>query len=1013
MCSFSKYKIIFFVFLFGFFQFTFSNGKPIFKDIRYIYGSKNKKICKTFNKNYKKNLFTSQQKSLIVLLISDLDSRDLKSYDAYLNFFSFSNSLVNKKSNFLKNWLQSLSNCSSSLSDVEIEGILSSSNNFIQNSILSENEKFKWSYAGDFSSYEADTLTFQLKLDALVLSNQFHEIVINDVEGFFDLRKNKLFAKSGYVDGARFGFDSSFLKVKFSEYEIDLNSRIIEVNNAVLNNNKYFNLEFKGHFSDYLSRIPRRGDFPKFQSYKDDLEINFFNGFSCSGAVNIERDVFFIKKFNENLNFYFKNNHIEAVFSSDLLKLNNSSFSSNKVLTKIYFNNGDSIFHPEMKFRFDDLDKNIYLRNYDFSHLGYKPILNSFHGLNIYSDFLRVNLDKNTAAFVHYPSKVEQNVLFESVDYYDDKRFNDLNIDDKNNLLSILIKFSNDFNLRNNIPVEVFSEDLGLNISQANSILNTLEIFDFVSFDSYLNEFDIKKRAFSFFDSKKRKFDFDSFQIESSCFLDDTVSLLDFSNLKMDIFNVTDIKITNQHDYFIDLKSKKISFFEDRSFFMNANLRFGNFLFSSKDIEFNYDDFCFYFPEKSSCDIFNLKSFNKDKLINKLIFRGGKIQIDSLNNKSGVSTIYDFPKFYIPKDNFVEFENQDPKLVLYENVIPFLDEIAIQNLSFDGYLNMNKVGQFMKGQVGFDPLSGFNFRGKLDNKELYKEFICSGSFLINKNNFIVESADVINSNLSFFADTIFVNSKFSYSNSVFLKGLKSGLKSPSCSFSYNYSDSTMLFSSKQEDFSFYDFYFSGILNYDFSDKVKKVFGKGSLAGSYFNIDSDYFSFNNNSFMSGNSSVSIRKNTLNKFLSKGVSVEWVKNDDFISIIKGDVDFFLPSINVYLNFDFTSLNLNEGNLTFSNLDDVKKTNLLLNNYLDCFISEFYFNFHTEESSFIWLDPFYLDKFFITPKNKFLEINSSGLLKPFKAKFISKKKFGQDEFFENKLVTYDREKSTFLVQ
>ena len=34
--------------------------------------------------------------------------------------------------------------------------------------------------------------------------------------------------------------------------------------------------------------------------------------------------------------------------------------------------------------------------------------------------------------------------------------------------------------------------------------------------------------------------------------------------------------------------SKKIRFFDDRSFYMNANLHFGNFLFSSERIEFNY-----------------------------------------------------------------------------------------------------------------------------------------------------------------------------------------------------------------------------------------------------------------------------------------------------------------------------------------------------------------------------------------------------------------------------------------
>ena len=909
MCSLSKFKIIFFLFLFGFSYSENSFNDPIFKDIKYIYGSSNKKTCRAFIKNYKKNLFSQKEKSLIVFLISDFDSRDLTSYNAYIDFFSFSNYLVKDKSDFLENWLQSLSNSVSILSDSDLERILFSSNNFIQHSVLSENKKFRWSFVGGYHSLSQDTLMFQLNIDSLVLSNQFHEIIIKNVEGVFDLRKNKFFAKNGFVDGERFGFQSDKIRVDFGEYEIDLNARSIEVDNAVLQNSMYFSLESKGHFSDYLSRIPREGEFPKFQSYKDNLKFNFFNGFSCVGAVDLERNEFFIKKFNKPLKFSISNDYLNAVFVSDLLKLKDSNFLSNSVKTTFFFNNGDSIFHPEMKFRYNDLEKNIYLRKYDHTYLGYKPIRNSFHGLNIYSDFLRVNLKNSTAAFVHYPSNVEQKVLFESVDYYDDKRFSDLNIDGENNLLSILINFSNNFNLKNNIPVDLFSESLALNNSQVISILNTLEIFDFVSFDSYLNEFDITQRAFNFFHSRVRKFDFDSFQLESSCFLDDTVSQVSFKDKSMDVFNVLNLKISNQHNYNIDLKSKKISFFDNRSFYMDANLHFGNFLFSGKKIEFNYKDFCFYFANESSCNIFNSKSSKKNKLIQKLGFNGGKIQIDSVNNKSGLVTIYDFPRFYLPEDNYVLFPNQDPKLVLNEKIIPFLDEIAIQNLFFDGFLTMDNRFRFLKGNVFLDPYSGFNFTGKLENKKLYEEFICSGDILLNKNKFLITSADVSNSNFSFSSDTLFINSKFSYSNSVFLNELKSGLKSSSCSFNYNYADSMMFFGSNEKGFSYDNFDFLGVLNYDFSEDSNNIYAKGELMTPFLNITSDYFSFNENEFMGGNASVLIKKNELNKFLAKGVSVEWSKNDNNLLMIKGDIDFFLPSIQVYLNFDLATLNLSK--------------------------------------------------------------------------------------------------------
>ena len=92
--------------------------------------------------------------------------------------------------------------------------------------------------------------------------------------------------------------------------------------------------------------------------------------------------------------------------------------------------------------------------------------------------------------------------MIESIDYFDDKRYDDLNVNREINLLSSLIKFSEKNKLRNNISLELFSKELNISRSEAVSILNRLEIFDFISFNTYLNEFDIKQRAILYFKSK-------------------------------------------------------------------------------------------------------------------------------------------------------------------------------------------------------------------------------------------------------------------------------------------------------------------------------------------------------------------------------------------------------------------------------------------------------------------------------------------------------------------------------
>ena len=1004
---------MFFLFMFGFANSQKKPNNQIFKDIKYIYGYKNKKICKTFNKYFKKKKFTKDERLLITSLISDFDSRDFNDYDVYLDFFQFSNSLVNDKSDFLINWLHSLTNVVSDFSESDLEKILSNSNNFILKSTLSESEKFKWSFVGSFESLRGDTLKFNLDLDSLILSNDYHEIVIKNVKGIFDLRKNYFYAENGFIDGSRFRIDDDKILIKLFDYNIDLNSRLINVENAIVKNKRYFDLDFACNYSDYLSRLPKQKKFPIIESKQNNLQINFFNGFYCVAGIVINKDEFVIKDPLKPLNFFYDNEYLKLSFQSGDLKIKDSLFTSNYVKTKIFFNDNDSLYHPQMKFRFDEKYKNVYLRKYDYTYFKHAPILNSYHGLNIYSDFLRINFESNTAAFVHYPNKIDNKVLFESIDYFSDKRFNDLNYTESENLLSILIKFSKDYNLVNNIPVVFFTNKLNLNPQSVIDVLNTLEIFGFISLNNYYNNFDINKRAFDFFDSKNEKFDFDSFQIESSCLLEDTVSLIDFNNLEMKISNIKEIKITNQHNYQIELINNSICLYDDRSFFMNGNLRFGNFLFSAKKINFNYNDFSFHFPEKSTLNIYNNKLQRKNKLIQKIYFKESSIQLDSVNNKSGLETIYNFPRFSLSENNYVLFKNQDPKLTLDPLEITFLDEMAIQNLKFSGSMFFNETLNNIRGNIFLDPQNGLSFNGYVENLKINEILFCSGNAILNNSMFILQPANLNNSRFNFQADNIFINSKSVFSETINMAEFDSGIISSGCGFKYVYSDSIISFFSANP-FSYNDFNFFGDLKFDFTKKNDNFFGKGKLSKNFLKINSNYFSFLKDSFISGNAFVSIEgTDGVNKFICNGGSIEWEKNNNSLIVYRGNLDFFLPKIQVYLNFDYADIDLNKNLIQFENEIYGKISNLNLKNNFECSINKLSYDYISDTSQFSLNEKIKSSDNYIIPSNDLIEINSLGYLSPFVANIIPYKKKSKRKILKNKLVVFDHEMKNFLIR
>ena len=118
--------------------------------------------------------------------------------------------------------------------------------------------------------------------------------------------------------------------------------------------------------------------------------------------------------FNKHLKdkIYFKSNEdsfvkliyededFKAEFNGKSFSLKDSTLSSGKVSSKFYFNeSNDSIFHPEMRFLYNYNDNQISLNRLNNTYLSDRPILNSFHGLNIYADFFKINLDQEKIFF--------------------------------------------------------------------------------------------------------------------------------------------------------------------------------------------------------------------------------------------------------------------------------------------------------------------------------------------------------------------------------------------------------------------------------------------------------------------------------------------------------------------------------------------------------------------------------------------------------------------------------------
>ena len=122
-----------------------------------------------------------------------------------------------------------------------------------------------------------------------------------------------------------------------------------------------------------------------------------------------------------------------------------------------------------------------------------------------------------------------------------------------------------------------------------------MEIFGLVEYYSFTNSFKVKKSAENFRNSFSKKYDFDSFKIESICLQGDTLACLDLEINELSIETIDKIKLSNRFDFQLNIENNKLIFFDDKSFLMNGEINIGNFIFGGQQIKFDYNNFLFEF----------------------------------------------------------------------------------------------------------------------------------------------------------------------------------------------------------------------------------------------------------------------------------------------------------------------------------------------------------------------------------------------------------------------------------
>ena len=203
-----------------------------------------------------------------------------------------------------------------------------------------------------------------------------------------------------------------------------------------------------------------------------------------------------------------------------------------------------------------------------------------------------------------------------------------------------------------------------------------LEIFGIVDFRSFTNTFKVNQWAFDFQDASKKTFDHDYFKIESLPTASDTVADLDLILNEMNLYMIDKINLNKRFDFQLNIDQRRVTFFDDKSFYMDGVIKIGNFIFFRKNIAFNYDDFSFDFNNNS---VLSFVNENLLKISSSLIyFDDGQLFIDSCSNKSGLKSLNNFPRFQVSDNSYFAYVDKAISFVIDPFQIKYLHDISLK-----------------------------------------------------------------------------------------------------------------------------------------------------------------------------------------------------------------------------------------------------------------------------------------------------------------------------------------------
>lgn len=584
-------------------------------------------------------------------------------------------------------------------------------NQFITANVLNDFSGTLW-YASNSNTYyfDMDSLPKIIfpSLD-LIASNGKDSILIKNTSGVFYPSNLRFYGKSGTIDWSRTGLRPEDVYVEIPIYSIVLKSPSIEAENVVYYNPRYFSAPLLGSFEDKAVTTNVTYDnatFPRFTSYNKFITIHeLYEGVDYLGGIYVRGNAFIgqgDEKFLAQLHFKRDGKIVISTRAKSFL-LRENTIESALCNTTVYIEN-DSIYHSAIHLRYNADKKEIWLiRGVDGSER--MPFFNTYHGLEIYSEALYWNMNKESIEFKFLPGTGGTNTaVFESDNFFEQYRIDKLRGFARINPMHTLYEF---FRLNNvkRASLDDVVDFFKYSKDDVRSLIFQFVEFGFVDYNMLTDEVIYHKKLGNYLLNENGKKDYDILRFISTVPAQSSNASLSLLNYDLTINGLDLIVVSDSQIVNIFPRDRKITMQKNRDFMFHGKVEAGLFDFWASNCKFNYEKFNMEFTVIDSIVLYvedksqaynSMGEYPLQKVRSYIEDISGTLYIDQQNNKSSRLSFPRYPYFESKSPGRVYYDHDFVYNGVYDRnrfyyyvdlfTITKMDNYDTDSLLFNGYL---------------------------------------------------------------------------------------------------------------------------------------------------------------------------------------------------------------------------------------------------------------------------------------------------------------------------------------